>query len=653
MFGGLRGRDLRLFLLLVAIGAVVLAGGWFGAASFKQDIVKRQAKSAAITWGEFIRGELSQPAKTFGYGKITKRDRELMDLVTKGGNVFRYRFYNREGTVVLASRRQELGKRSIDPLFQTALKQRKTQAEIEFLDPSSSLETETATVSPIGAAGVQRTIARSIVPVMDNQDRIVGAIEVYVDATKEALTLGEGVEFAKKVLIIAVAAMAAFGAFFIWLNVHGRNREFEVISRAHESLSKAEEEVIKLNEELEHRVEGRTAELNSANEDIRRLNSDLERRVEERTEQLYKTNEQLYKAVENANRLNEDLELRVDERTAELNKANEQAMRLNAELEIRVTERTAELNAANEGLNKANEDVSKLNADLEARVTERTAELNAANENIRKLNTDLEQRVADRTSELEAAQAELLTRERLAALGQLTATVSHELRNPLGAIRTAVYLISTKTAEKGLGVEDAIKRAERSITRCDNIINELLDFTRQTPLALENTSFDRWIDHILEEQGVPDGITLHKELQTAGLEISFDQERLRRVMINVLGNACEAMREEAEGSEAPMDHSLTVRTLATPEKVQLIARDTGPGIPPDKLEKIFEPLFSTKSFGVGLGLPIVRQIMEQHGGGIDIASVEGEGTTVSMWLPVNLGEESAAPTGRGVGERAA
>jgi PAS domain S-box-containing protein len=250
-------------------------------------------------------------------------------------------------------------------------------------------------------------------------------------------------------------------------------------------------------------------------------------------------------------------------------------------------------------------------------------------EELRKHREHLEELVAERTQELKEMQAELVRKERLSALGQLTATVAHEIRNPLGTVRTAVFAIGDAVERDQLGrVERARQLAERNILRCDRIISELLDYTRERALNLEPVHVDVWLDGLLDELQIPAGIVCAKEL-SAGAQIPLDREQLRRAMINVVENAVDALQDEGAAG-----NKLTVSTRIAGERLEIQVSDTGCGIPADEMDKVFEPLFSTKSFGVGLGLPIVRNIMEQHGGGIEIQSGPGQGATVVLWLPL-------------------
>jgi signal transduction histidine kinase len=182
-------------------------------------------------------------------------------------------------------------------------------------------------------------------------------------------------------------------------------------------------------------------------------------------------------------------------------------------------------------------------------------------------------------------------------------------------------------------VDRSLKLAERNIKRCDRIINELMDFTRIRKIVLETVDIDSWLSGVLKEYEFPEDVECIKELNT-GITIPIDRELLRRAVINVVTNAVQALQDENSGG-----NQLKVRSEANGERLELSFIDTGPGIPEEIMGKIFEPLFSTRSIGIGLGMPIIKNMMEEHHGGLEIKSRVGQGTNVTLWLPIPKLEE--------------
>lgn len=254
---------------------------------------------------------------------------------------------------------------------------------------------------------------------------------------------------------------------------------------------------------------------------------------------------------------------------------------------------------------------------------------------IRNLNAVLETRVEERTNELRAAQAELVSKERLATLGRLAATISHELRNPLGAIGTSLAVVDAKIKGYDLGLERAIERMKRSIGRCDRIIAEMLDYTRDRDPINVPTDIDAWLADLMEQKAAPDEFSLEMHLNSGDATINLDPERFRRAIINLVENARDAMLESKRNGADPHLNHLTVETCRKGDFAEITIGDNGPGMPAQILAEVFEPLFSTKSFGIGLGLPIVRKIIEQHKGTIAIDSAPGTGTRVTLSIPVS------------------
>ena len=254
-----------------------------------------------------------------------------------------------------------------------------------------------------------------------------------------------------------------------------------------------------------------------------------------------------------------------------------------------------------------------------------------------------EQKFAEQ--EFKKMQQELVIKERLATLGKLTATVSHELRNPLGAMRPPLYTLKKNFASGNKTVINAIERLERNIERCDRIIDEMLDFTRLQSKERQLLIFDEWLSEVLDDQQPPDEISVIRDFGLGKRKIYFNPEGLRQALINLYDNACQVITGDVEDGKVPNDSIIKITTRATNERIELEVSDSGPGIPDHVLPDIFEPLFSTKSFGVGLGLPTVKQILEEHSGGIEVDTEECGGTRMVLWLPLSEEEEKTEGVG--------
>ena len=222
---------------------------------------------------------------------------------------------------------------------------------------------------------------------------------------------------------------------------------------------------------------------------------------------------------------------------------------------------------------------------------------------------------------------------KLMQLGHVTATVAHEIRNPLGAIRTAVFMLEKKLGANVAGVSAQLDRINNNIRRCDKIITELLDFSRRKAPTLQTIALDRWIAEIIADecQVLPKGTILEFTPGAGDVSVDCDPDQMRQVMINLIANAGEAMAEKLAACSDGDGYvpRLRIATEASESSIRICIEDNGPGIEEANLPRILEPLFTTKSFGVGLGLPAIEKILKNHGGGLQIASVFGRGATMT------------------------
>jgi signal transduction histidine kinase len=273
-------------------------------------------------------------------------------------------------------------------------------------------------------------------------------------------------------------------------------------------------------------------------------------------------------------------------------------------------------------------------------------QLQSVNDDVTRLNVSL----AANMEQLKEAQNEIIRKGKMAQLGQLTATVAHEIRNPLGAARTSAYLLERKIKGKDLGVEPQLDRINGAITRCDNIITQLLDFSRARMAQCQELSLDDWLTKIVEEEAakLPTAVAVTLELDAGDQKVRFDPDRMQRVIVNLIHNAAEAMMSKSKDGTVSTSKNpkITITCGVVNGCAAIAVKDNGPGISSDILPKILDPLFTTKSFGTGLGLPAVENIMHQHGGKLEIKSELGKGSAfVARWPvggPPEQGEAHAA-----------
>lgn len=232
--------------------------------------------------------------------------------------------------------------------------------------------------------------------------------------------------------------------------------------------------------------------------------------------------------------------------------------------------------------------------------------------------------------------SELGKKERLALLGQLTAIVGHELRNPMGIIRNTLQTLIKLINISDTSINEKIMRIDRSITRCDNIIGKLQGITKIDNLSQQSIMLDEWLARLIEDQQIPEGITFEYNLDLPDVRLLIDPDQLQRAVINIFENACQTLVSVNEETDKKVRLKIIISTCKTSERIEVAISDNGEGITPEGLQKIFEPLYSTRTYGMGLGIPIVKQIMNLHGGGVDVDSEVGKGTEVKLWLPLSL-----------------
>jgi signal transduction histidine kinase len=242
-------------------------------------------------------------------------------------------------------------------------------------------------------------------------------------------------------------------------------------------------------------------------------------------------------------------------------------------------------------------------------------------------------------TEVAEAEAELRRQESLAAVGQATAQVAHEIKNPLGSIRLGVAML--REMMQGPEAQRTIDLVDRGIDHLNKLTVDVTQFSRQRPLMLTEVDLRRLLDTSLElvadrlrEKKTP----VEKHFKSGDLRGRWDESALQQVFVNLLANAIDASAEGSpviiEVETVGSDNSSNGGRARRP-RVRVTIADHGSGIDEATRARIFEPFFTTKKRGTGLGLAIVKKIIDQHGGAITVASTPGEGTQFTVELPLN------------------
>jgi len=268
---------------------------------------------------------------------------------------------------------------------------------------------------------------------------------------------------------------------------------------------------------------------------------------------------------------------------------------------------------------QAEEKLRQYHEHLEELVEARTAEL-------RRVNEQLEQQITERIK----MEERLLISERLATLGQVSASISHELRNPLGVIDSSVYYLKTRLEGADEKVLQHLERIKSAVSSATDIIQSLLNLTRTKEPQLKGLDLVAIVSDAIVTSKVPATINVIRNFPKQDVLVNADPELLHMAFKNIVDNAVEAM-----GSTG----TLTVAAHKTTDgQVEISFADTGPGIAPENLDKVFQPLFSTKAKGIGFGLSITKMVVDKHGGAIEAKSELGKGATLIIRLPPHIAE---------------
>jgi PAS domain S-box-containing protein len=274
-----------------------------------------------------------------------------------------------------------------------------------------------------------------------------------------------------------------------------------------------------------------------------------------------------------------------------------------------------------------------------------------AEEDIRRINEKLEQTVEERTRQLVEAQKGLVQREKLATIGFLAGNVANELLNPLGVVSNAIYFLKMTLADADTTVKGYLDMIKQEIGNSEKIVSDLLDFARTKSPQPRAVTARELITEIVDKCVVPDNVIVNLDIPEMLPKLKIDPLQIGQVFQNLITNAVQAMpkggalritarrvsgsRFMVQGSEEKLVEPRTFNVEPDADFVEISVEDTGKGISPENMKKLFQPLFTTKPRGIGLGLVVCRNLVAANGGRIEVVSHLDEGTTFTVTLPTS------------------
>ena len=249
---------------------------------------------------------------------------------------------------------------------------------------------------------------------------------------------------------------------------------------------------------------------------------------------------------------------------------------------------------------------------------------------------DLSEKLEETNRQLRRAEADARRAERLAALGQLSAGLAHEIRNPLGVIKGSADMLSRKVAGSEPLVAELAGYISSEVNRLNALVVRFLDFARPSKLELRPERISEILDRALDAANAsfPNGsVKISRQYAPNLPEIPADPQLCEQVFVNLITNALQAMLAQEASSEKTLRLSIAPELSNGEPGVGVIIEDTGPGVPPELREQIFNPFFTSKKDGVGLGLSIVAKIVDDHRGSIRLENITPRGARFHVFFP--------------------